>query len=579
MGPGTEVRRLALVIGNGAYNGASPLKNPRNDATAIGKKLVELGFEVRTEIDVDADKMVRAVSEFTRALAEAADGNKRTAAVFFYAGHGVQVDGENYLLPIDAEVRTKLDLQHRTIGLQLLLDALSSATRNAIVMLDCCRDNPLPRTLSGTRSASKPHGLANVHAPPGVYVAFATQPHFVALDGTGDNSPFTEGLLQFMDDPGKHVSDVLMDVRRVVFDKTNGQQVPWDHSALFEPFRFVAGDVTKLEGLSDEARQRVLAEEASAREESYWKVVERSKDVGFIHSFVTQFPNSKYRAGALTRIDELKSRSQFWRWARLIGAAVAIAFVGWLVALYTMTRALPDTNIAMGDILNTDGDAGYVDSFLGCRLRCVFNRFDQPCVAFSYDRSPVVAETEPTKRRCFPKHEASFYWTPSKTGTEPADTEIMPSFFSPRPQPKDSRFLLRWYRGLSGDPVEVPDVLGVVERETTVHADERTGRMHWTLPGGDCQQTCIDLGPKCRGFSYTSVANRCELFKGVRGVLRDLSNKRPVYMPATISGCDDPTAPVEFETKMSECPERTSWMQMAPARSRSPEATPEPAKK
>lgn len=579
MGPGTEVKRLALVIGNGAYTGASPLKNPRNDATAVAKKLVDLGFEVRTEIDASADKMVRAVSDFTSALAEAGDGTKNTAAVFFYAGHGVQVDGENYLLPTDAEVRTKLDLQHRTVGLQLLLETLSSATRNAIVLLDCCRDNPLPRTLSGTRSTTKPHGLANVHAPPGVYIAFATQPHFVALDGTGDNSPFTEGLLQFMDDPGKHVSDVLMDVRRVVFEKTGGQQVPWDHSALFEPFRFVAGDVTRLEGLSDEARERVLAQEQAAREESYWMVVERSKDVGFIHSFVTQFPNSKYRARALARIDDLKSRSQFWRWMRLIGAAAGIAFVAWLVALYTMTRTIPDMNIAMGDIPTPDGDVGYVDSYLGCRLRCVFNRFERPCVAFSYDRSPVDPQTEIGKKRCFPKSDAEFFWTPSKSGTEPADTEIMPSFFSPRPQPKESRFLLRWYRSLSGDPVDAPDVLGTVERETTFYTDERTGRMHWTMNGGDCQQTCIDLGTKCKGFSYTSVANRCELFKSVRGVLRDLSNKRQVYMPATISGCDDPTAPMDLETRMSECPDRSTWMNLAPVRSRSPEAAPDPAKK
>jgi hypothetical protein len=580
MGPGTEVKRLALVIGNGAYMGASPLKNPRNDATAVAKKLVDLGFEVLTEIDATADRMVRAVSDFTRALAEAGDGTKNTAAVFFYAGHGVQVDGENYLLPIDAEVRNKLDLQHRTIGLQLLLETLSSATRNAIVMLDCCRDNPLPRTLSGTRSAAKPHGLANVHAPPGVYIAFATQPHFVALDGTGDNSPFTEGLLQFMDDPGKHVSDVIMDVRRVVFEKTGGQQVPWDHSALFEPFRFVAGDVTRLEGLSDDARQRVLAEEAAAREASYWTVVQRSKDVGFIHSFVTQFPNSKYRAAALGRIDELKSRSQFWRWARLTAAGVGIVIVGWFAALYMLTKSLPDTNIAMGDILNKDGDAGYIDSYLGCRLRCVFNRFERPCVAFSYDMSPAAdKEQEAGKRRCFPKYEADFSWKPSITGTEASTSEIMPVFFSRQPAPRESRFLLRWYRGLSGDPVDVGDVLTNVQTETTFYSDERTGRTYWAMSGGICQQACIDLGSKCKGFSYTSIASRCELFKGVRGVLRDAATKKPVYVPGTISGCDDPTAPIELEGKMSECPDRNSWLQVAPVRSRSPQAAPEPAKK
>lgn len=575
MGPGTEVKRLALVIGNGEYTGASPLKNPRNDATAIGKKLVDLGFEVRTEIDATTDKMVRAVSDFTQALSEAGAGGKATAAVLFYAGHGVQVDGENYLLPIDTQIRTKLDLQHRAIGLQLVLEALSGASRNSIVMLDCCRDNPLPRTFGGgTRSAAKAHGLANVHAPPGVYVAFATQPHFVALDGTGDNSPFTEGLLQFMDDPGKHVSDVLMDVRRVVFEKTGGQQVPWDHSSLFEPFRFVAGDVTKLEGLSDEARERVLAEESEAREKSYWQVVEKSKDVGFIHSFVTQFPNSRYRAAALGRIDELKSRSQWYRALRWVAVIAGVMLIGWLATLWALTKRLPDTNIAMGDIVNAEGDIGFEGSYFACRLRCVFDRFDRSCVAFTYDKTVVPKEQESQMRRCYPKYAAVFYWNPSKSGTEPTDSEIMPSLFKAPPVPKESPYLTRWYRGLAGDPVDVSDMVSAFDNLTVI-SDEKSGRQQWSLRGAECQQACIDLGGKCKGFSYTSIASRCELFKSVKGVLRDQSNGRPVYMPVTISGCDDPKAAIDPETKQSECPEKSSWKQSAPVRSPTP---PEPKK-
>jgi hypothetical protein len=576
MGPGSEVKRLALVIGNGAYTLSPPLKNPRNDATLIGKKLVEIGFEVRTELDATADRMIRAIGDFTQALSEAADAGKHTAAVLFYAGHGVQVDGENYLLPVDAEIRTKLDLLHRAVGLQITLETLGSTTKTCVVLLDCCRDNPLPRTYGGgTRSTAQSHGLANVQAPPGVYIAFATQPHFVALDGTGDNSPFTEGLAQFIDDPGKQVSDVIMDVRRVVYEKTGGQQVPWDHSALFEPFRFVAGDVTKLEGLSDEQRQRVLTEEAEAREASYWQVVQNSKDVGFIHSFVTQFPNSKYRSAALARIDDLKARTQFRRSLRAL-SLLFVALVGaWFFALWEMTKSLPDTNIAMGDIVNSDGDTGFITTPLGCRMRCVLNRFDKSCVAFSYDRSTVTPEQEATKRRCFPKYAAEFYWNPTKTGTEAVDSEIMPSFFSAPPKPKESPYLMRWYRALAGDPIDVQDIVSSID-DVTVISDDKTGRRQVSLQGAQCQQACIDLGDKCKGFSYTSIANRCELFKTVRGVLRDHTNNRPVFMPATISGCDDPKAANDPETKQSECPARLFWLQQqAPVRSpASPAITP-----
>lgn len=579
MGPGTEVKRLALVIGNGKYANSPPLKNPPNDATAIGKKLIDMGFQVRTEVDATAEAMLRTMSEFTQELAEASAGGKSTVAVLFYAGHGVQVDGENYLLPVDALIRNKLDLLHRAVGLQIAMQTLSSVTKTCIVVLDCCRDNPLPKTFGGgTRSASTSHGLANVQAPPGVYIAFATQPHFVALDGTGDHSPFTEGLLQFMDDPGKHVSDVIMDVRRFVYEKTEGQQVPWDHSALFEPFRFVAGDVTRLEGLSDEARERVLAEEAAAREESYWQVVQNSKDVAFIHSFVTQFPNSKYRAQALQRIDDLKARSQFRRMARWVAVIFAALVLGYLTSLWALTKNMPDTNIAMGDIVNEDGDTGFVSSYLGCRLRCVFNRFDKPCVAFSYDRSEVPKEQESSKRRCFPKYSAEFYWNPSKTGTEASDSEIMPTFFSKPPVPKESPYLMRWYRTLAGDPVDVTDVLSKID-DVTYIADPKTGRVQWSLQGGDCQQTCIDLGEKCKGFSFTSIANRCELFKSAKGVLRDQSTSRPVFMPATISGCDDPTAATDPETKVSECPPRTTWLQQAPSRAPIPGTTAAPPAK
>jgi len=257
---------------------------------------------------------------------------------------------------------------------------------------------------------------------------------------------------------------------------------------------------------------------------------------------------------------------------------VAVLAIGYLTSLWALTKNMADTNIAMGDIVNEDGDTGFVSSYLGCRLRCVFNRFDKPCVAFSYDRSEVPKEQESNKRRCFPKYSAEFYWNPSKTGTEASDTEIMPTFFSKPPVPKESPYLMRWYRTIAGEPVDVVDVLSKSD-DVTYIADPKTGRLQWSLQGGDCQQTCIDLGEKCKGFSFTAIANRCELFKSAKGVLRDLSTSRPVFMPATISGCDDPNAAIDPETKVSECPPRTTWLQQAPSRAPIPGTTAAPPAK
>jgi hypothetical protein len=540
MVPGSKVHRQALVIGNGAYKGPTALKNPSNDATAVGKKLADLGFDVRVEIDTTGDRMIRAIGEFTRQLGEAYENGLTTSAVLFYAGHGIQVDGENFLLPVDSDVRTKLDLQHRTVALGLVLEALSSAAHASVVLLDCCRDNPLPRTLGpASRSLAAAQGLANVRAPKGVYVAFATQPHFVALDGTGANSPFTEGLLQFMGDPGKHVSDVLMDVRRVVYEKTNGQQIPWDHSALFEPFRFFAGDITKIEGMSEESRLRVLQAESEAREESYWQVIQKTDDANLIHSFVTQFPNSKHRAAALARIDRLKSKAE-WRRAMLwLGGIAGVLIFAFLGFLWFGKETMADTNLLSGDIENSEGFFGFETSREGCRLRCVLDRFERPCVAFSYDTSA----TPNNNLRCYPKYEAVFFFKPTRYNAPSADSEIMPHIFRSRPRPVETRFTIQPDRTLIGEPVPADAVNKLLSGKLDPVEDLLENRKYWPIrSGGECQKVCTDLMEACKGFTYTRVLSRCELFRSVKGITRDNFNNRPVTVPGTLSACNDPSA-------------------------------------
>lgn len=542
MSQAAKITRQALVIGNSAYKGLPALRNPGHDAAAVGKKLAELGFTVRTEIDTTSDQMIRAIGEFTQQLGEARSKDLATAAVLFFAGHGCQIDGENFLLPVDGDVHNRLDLQHRTIAVDLVLEALSSAAHASVVLLDCCRENPLPQTLApASRSLAVPQGLANVRAPKGVYVAFATQPHFVALDGDGDNSPFTEALVQFMGAPGKHVSDVLMDVRKAVYEKTNGQQIPWDHSALFEPFRFAAGDITKTEGMSEEDRRRVLEAEAEAREESYWQIVRKTGDVNFIQSFVTQFPNSKYRSASLARIDSLKSRAQWRRSTAWIASVATLCTVAFLAVLWFGKVTLPDTNILSGDIQNNDGLYGFENTQDGCRLRCVLDRFDRPCIGFSYDLNPDPS----IKNRCYPKYEAVFYYRPSKYGAHNVVSEIIPQIFKSRPNPVETRFTILPDLALIGDAIPKDVVQKVLSGKDKVDPVEGLleKRIFWSLAsGGDCQRACTELPNICKGFSYLRVLSRCELFQSVKGVARDAFSNRAIEVPGMLSACNDPNA-------------------------------------
>jgi hypothetical protein len=220
--------RVAMVIGNGNYAHAGTLLNPANDARAVGSALRELGFEVLQGADLDRGSMERLIRDFLRKI------SKAKVALLFYAGHGMQIDGRNYLVPVDAKLESATDLNFETIELDRLLESLNDPARATIVMLDACRDNPLSRSFaSKTRSASVGAGLAAYANPgTGTLIAFATAPGKVALDGQGGNSPFTEGLVKHLKTPGLEVRQLLTRVRKDVSDATRGQQVPWDNSSL-----------------------------------------------------------------------------------------------------------------------------------------------------------------------------------------------------------------------------------------------------------------------------------------------------------------------------------------------------------
>jgi hypothetical protein len=230
-------KRVALVIGNSAYVNSVPLANPVNDAADMAAALTEVGFTVVHGLDVDKRGFDGKVRDFTRAL-DSAD-----VAVFFYAGHGLQVSSRNYLIPVDASLQGERDLDFEAVSVDFILKQmeLGREGKTNVVFLDACRDNPLSRNLArsmGTRSASIGQGLAQVQTGVGTFIAYSTQPGNVALDGQGRNSPFTSALTRGLKQPGRNLTSVMIDVRKDVLTTTSGKQVPWDHSALTGEFYF-----------------------------------------------------------------------------------------------------------------------------------------------------------------------------------------------------------------------------------------------------------------------------------------------------------------------------------------------------
>lgn len=224
---GEEAARVALVVGSGAYKSLPALPNADADARLLSGRLREVGFEVETLLDTSHEAMRRGLERFA--------GTARGAevALIYFAGHGVQIEGVNFLLPVDAEVRSRADLAGKALTLQDMLTALERAGADlGVVVLDACRDNPLA-AVSGTRSLLPGAGLARTAAQRGMLIAFAAAPGQVALDGArGTNSPFAAAFAHFLEEPGLEVGLLFRKVSERVREMTGGVQVPWTEAAL-----------------------------------------------------------------------------------------------------------------------------------------------------------------------------------------------------------------------------------------------------------------------------------------------------------------------------------------------------------
>ena len=236
--PAWAESRLALVIGQSAYRSVPALPNPANDARAVTQLLTDSGFEVSTASDLSQNQIRETVSEFAgKVAAKGAD----TVALVFYAGHGLQVDGENFLIPVDIDAKREADIPLQAVRLNDILNTLTSVpSRMRILMLDACRNNPFPEL----KTAGS--GLALVDAKvgaPGTFLSFSTSPGAVAEDGSGSNSPYTTALLAAGREQNIPIEETFKRVRLAVNKVTEGRQTPWDSSSLTEDFRFSGASV------------------------------------------------------------------------------------------------------------------------------------------------------------------------------------------------------------------------------------------------------------------------------------------------------------------------------------------------
>jgi hypothetical protein len=285
----TAAKRIALVIGNGAYTTAPPLKNPPNDARDMAAALKTLGFDVSSGINVGQRDVKRLIREFGMKLKAGGSG------LFYYAGHGVQSKGRNYLIPVDANIQSEAEVEDSGVDASLVLNFMDDAQNGLnIVILDACRNNPFSRSF---RSASD--GLAQVDAPTGTLIAYATAPGRVASDGTGQNGLYTSELLKQMQVPGVSITDMFMRVRAEVMKQTGSKQVPWEASSLVGSFYFTGAPNDAAPAISS---SRI---DPTAFELSYWDTIKNSTNADDFKAYLERYPNGQFVALAKNRIANL----------------------------------------------------------------------------------------------------------------------------------------------------------------------------------------------------------------------------------------------------------------------------------
>jgi uncharacterized caspase-like protein len=308
-------KRVAFVVGNGAYKNVAQLPNPPVDAKAMAATLRNVGFDVVEGTNLTRDTMTEKLLEFGK-RAQGAD-----VAVFFYAGHGIAISGTNYLLPIDADIKSEMDVKlGAAINIDLTLDQTMGDAKVKLVFLDACRDNPFAAKIksNATRSVSVQQGLAEMKSGEGTLIAFATGPGQTALDGQeGNNSPFTRALIDHITKPGIEIQQAMTEVRAQVNEETNKGQLPWGHTNLIgsvylNPAPVPAAPATVNAALAPASPGAAPAAAASTSpgtdvELEYWRSVKETNKPEELNAYLSSYPNGQFRALALARLAAIEN--------------------------------------------------------------------------------------------------------------------------------------------------------------------------------------------------------------------------------------------------------------------------------
>jgi uncharacterized caspase-like protein/tetratricopeptide (TPR) repeat protein len=291
-------QKIALVIGNGTYTNAPQLKNPPNDATDMADALARLGFKVEHGVNLSQRLMKSMIREFGRKLKDGVQG------LFYFAGHGVQLRGHNYLIPVDADIQSETDVEDQGVDVNFVMGLMDEAGNGLnVVILDACRNNPFARSF---RSAS--NGLAQVDAPTGTLIAYATAPGRVARDGAGRNGAYTAELLKQMSVPGLPIEELLKRVRANLKQQTNGEQVPWESSSLVGDFYF--NRPAEASSAENKSTSGPAAANPAAVEQEFWDSIKNSTDAEDFRSYLKEYPNGPHAVIArnnLRRLETAKS--------------------------------------------------------------------------------------------------------------------------------------------------------------------------------------------------------------------------------------------------------------------------------
>lgn len=299
-------KRVALVIGNSAYEHTTQLKNPANDARSVVALFSKHGFDTKLKLDLDRRSFIQALSDFTH-RAEGAD-----VAIFYYAGHGVSLDGRNYLIPTDSVINRAIEVKLGAgVDAELAIDQALANAKVKLIFLDACRDNPfveqIKRSLGTTRSVSVASGLSEMKSGAGTLISFSTAPGQVALDGEGETSPFAAALVKHLSEPGLEIRLAMTKVRGEVEKETEGKQVPWESTNL-TGFYYLSEipppEIDLIEDVPSEDENKDTAVRLEAETE-FWRSIKDSTDPLLFKSYLNIYPGGVFRPIAEAKLKEL----------------------------------------------------------------------------------------------------------------------------------------------------------------------------------------------------------------------------------------------------------------------------------